>query len=239
MILSILLQATTTTIDMAATTIQEPQVAAPEESYLSLVLKGGWILLPIFLLSLLAIYVMINKFLVIKRLGKKDSIWLSRVTELISEGKIDKALKFCVERSHSSAKVIAAGLKEVDSSDAEIQEAMEVEARQQISTLESQMNWLSITASIAPMLGFLGTIFGVIKIFYDIARTNDLAIDTISTGLYQKMICSGAGLLVGIIAYAGYSLLNGQIDKVIVNIDRDSNEILKAVRAYKKRSLEA
>lgn len=221
------------------TTVDQVMQSAPEESYLSLVMKGGWILLPIFLLSLLSIYVIINKWLVISRLGKKDSVWLSRVVELVHEGKIDKALKFCVERPYASAKVIAAGLKEFDSEDAEIQEAMEVEARQQISTLEDQMNWLDITASIAPMLGFLGTIFGVIKIFYDIARTNDLAIDTISTGLYQKMICSGAGLLVGIIAYAGYSFLNGRIDKIIVNVDKESNEVLKAIKAYKKNKVEA
>lgn len=220
-------------------TVDQAMQSAPEESYLSLVMKGGWILLPIFLLSLLSIYVIINKWLVISRLGKKDSVWLSRVVELVHEGKIDKALKFCVERPYASAKVIAAGLKEFDKDDAEIQEAMEVEARVQVSTLEDQMNWLGITASIAPMLGFLGTIFGVIKIFYDIARTNDLAIDTISTGLYQKMICSGAGLLVGIIAYSGYYILNGRIDKTVVNIDKESNEVLKAIRAYKRGSVEA
>lgn len=220
-------------------TVDQAMQSAPEESYLSLVMKGGWILLPIFLLSLLSIYVIINKWLVISRLGKKDSVWLSRVVELVHEGKIDKALKFCVERPYASAKVIAAGLKEFDKDDAEIQEAMEVEARVQVSTLEDQMNWLGITASIAPMLGFLGTIFGVIKIFYDIARTNDLAIDTISTGLYQKMICSGAGLLVGIIAYSGYYILNGRIDKTVVNIDKESNEVLKAIRACKRGSVEA
>ncbi|MFT3995422.1 MAG: MotA/TolQ/ExbB proton channel family protein [Dysgonomonas sp.] len=231
MSLFVLLQESATVtpvVDMAT------EVAATEESYFSLILKGGWILLPIFLLSLLAIYVIINKWLVISRMGKKDSIWLSRVVELVHEGKADKSLKFCVERPYASAKVIAAGLKEIDSSDSEIQESMEVEARQQISVLESQMNYLGITASIAPMLGFLGTIFGVIKIFYDIAKTNDLAIDTISTGLYQKMICSGAGLLVGIIAYAGFYILNGRIDKVVANIDKDSNEVLKAIRAYKR-----
>jgi biopolymer transport protein ExbB len=215
---------------------EQATLATPEESYFSLILKGGWILLPIFLLSLLAIYVIINKWLVISRMGKRDPIWLSRVVELVNEGKTDKALKFCIERPYASAKVISAGLKESGESEKEIEEAMEVEARQQVSILENQMNWLGITASIAPMLGFLGTIFGVIKIFYDIARTNDLAIDTISTGLYQKMICSGAGLLVGIIAYSGYYLLNGRIDKAVVTIDKESNEVLKAIRAYKRGS---
>ena len=233
--LFILLQAANPVIEMADQAAQ----TAPEETYFSLVLKGGWVLLPIFLLSLLSIYVIINKWLVISRLGKKDSIWLSRVIELVNEGKIDKALKFCIERPYASAKVIAAGLKEFELSEKEIEEAMEVEARQQVNILENQMNWLGITASIAPMLGFLGTIFGVIKIFYDIARTNDLAIDTISTGLYQKMICSAAGLLVGIVAYSGYYILNGRIDKVVVNIDKDSNEVLKAIRAYKRGTIVA
>lgn len=231
-----LLQATTTVVDIAA---QQVGQAAPEESYFSLLLKGGWILLPIFLLSLLAIYVIISKWLQLNRMGKRDTVWLSRVSELVHEGKVDKALKFCVERPYASAMIIAAGLKEINSSNDEIEEAMQLESRVQISAIDSQMNWLGITASIAPMLGFLGTIFGVIKIFYDIARTNDLAIDTISAGLYQKMICSGAGLLVGIVAYAGFYLLNGRIDKIVINIDKDANEILKAIRNYKKSQIEA
>lgn len=230
-----LLQATTSVAQL----IGEQSQATFEESYFSLILKGGWILLPILLLSLLSIYVIINKWINLSRIGKKDTIWLSRVLELISEGKIDKALKFCVERPYASAQVIAAGLKDIELSEPEIEESMQLEARIQISKMESQMNYLGITASIAPMLGFLGTILGIIKIFYDIARTNDLAIDTISTGLYQKMICSAAGLLVGIVAYAGYHILNGRIDKMVVNVEKDSNEVLKAVRSYKKSIVRA
>lgn len=226
-----LLQAAAPVVEMANPMVTETM---PEESYLSLVLKGGWILLPIFLLSLLSIYVIINKWFALSKLGRKDTLWLSRVLELIHDRKIDKAVKICVERPHASAQVIGAGLKDFDNDIEDIQESMEVEGRIQASELDSQMNWLAVTASIAPMLGFLGTIFGVIKIFYDIARTNDLAIDTISTGLYQKMICSGAGLLVGIIAFAGYHLLNGRIDKIIVDLDKSSNEALRAIKAVKK-----
>lgn len=229
--LFVLLQAAAPVANAAEAIVNE---AMPEESYFSLILKGGWILLPIFLLSLLSIYVIINKWFVISKLGKNDQIWLSRVLELIHDRKIDKAMMICVERPNATAKVVASGLKEIDNTAEEIQESMEVEARQQLSALDFQMNWLAVTASIAPMLGFLGTIFGVIKIFYDIARTNDLAIGTISTGLYQKMICSGAGLLVGIIAFAGYHLLNGRIDRIVVELDKASNEVLKAIKSVKK-----
>lgn len=209
---------------------------APVEgiSYFQLVLKGGWILLPIFLLSLLAIYVIIERCLVISKNGKGDRVWFSRVRELVAENKIDKAVKFALQVPNASAKVIAAGLKEADKSVEEVEEAMQAEARQQIYLLEKGINYLDITASIAPMLGFLGTIFGVILIFYNISMTNDLNIANISDGLYQKMICSGAGLLVGIIAYSGYKVLNGRIDRIVVDMDKQSNEILKAVRAHKR-----
>ncbi len=228
-----LLQATATVAQMAGDQTQD----IAQESYFSLILKGGWILLPILLLSLLSIYIIINKWITLNRVGKKDSIWLSRVMELVVEGKIDKALKFCVERPYASAQVIAAGLKDIQLSESEIEESMQLEARIQITKMESQMNYLGITASIAPMLGFLGTILGIIKIFYEIATKNSFTIDTMSSGLYQKMICSAAGLFVGIVAYTGYYILNGRIDKMVVHIEKDSNEILKAIRNY-KRSME-
>jgi len=228
--LFVLLQATQSVV----TEIAENTPPVENISYFSLVLKGGWILLPIFLLSLLSIYLIIDRWLSINRLGKYDSVWFSRVLELVHENKIDKAVKFCLSRPYASGKVIAAGLKEAEGTEQEMEEAMQLEAREQISKMERGMNYLGITASIAPMLGFLGTIFGVILIFYNISMTNDLNIANISDGLYQKMICSGAGLLVGIIAYSGYYVLNGWIDRIVLSIDRSSNEILKAVRANKK-----
>ena len=238
MVLSVLLQVVAPAADTVNQVVaQVEQTPVEGESYLSLIMKGGPILIPIFLLSLLAIYVIINKWLYVGRVGKKDTIWLSRVTELVHEGKTDKALKFCAERPYASAKVIAAGLKDIELSESEIQESMEVEGRQQVVALESQMNWLGITASIAPMLGFLGTIFGVIRIFYTIALTSNFTIESISAGLYEKMICSGAGLLVGIIAYSGYYLINGRIDHVVANIDKDSNEVLRAIRNYKRGNI--
>lgn len=224
--LFILLQSVATNIDQATT-------SAPE-SYFSLILKGGWVMLPIAILSVLAIYYIIERLLVIRKMGKSDFIWLSRVVELISEKKTDQALRFCLEKPYVTAKVIGAAVKSVEEPIEEIENTMEIESRQQISKMENHMNYLGIIASIAPMLGFLGTIFGVITIFYNISQTADLDIATISDGLYQKMICSGAGLLVGIVAYSGYYILNGYIDKIVTNLDKDSNEALRAIKLAKK-----
>jgi biopolymer transport protein ExbB len=210
-----------------------------EESYFSLLMKGGWILLPLFALLLLAVAIMIERWLVISKAKSKDNLWLNHIFELISEGKISKAKLLCSEIQHASAKVIATGLDAADTNSIEeIQENMQLEGRQEASRLETGLNYLGITASIAPMLGFLGTIFGVINIFYHISVTNDLSIATISDGLYQKMICSGVGLFVGIIAYTGYYILNGKIDVIVSRVEKDSNEVLKTLRKYKKQPVE-
>jgi biopolymer transport protein ExbB len=107
---------------------------------------------------------------------------------------------------------------------------MEAEARQQVDQLSKGMNYLAIISSIAPMFGFLGTIFGVIKIFYSISLTDNISIGTISGGLYEKMISSAAGLLVGIIAFSAYHILNGSMDRIISSMERQSNQFLNLLR---------
>ena len=228
-LLTVLLQVAKVPADSTTTA-----VVVSNENYFQLLMKGGWILVPLFILFFLSIYMFIERWVSISALGKNDQIWFTRISELVADWKIDKAIKFCNEKPTSYSKVIAAGLEATHGDDIEIQDALQCEARQQISNLEKGMNYLGISASIAPMLGFLGTIFGVIKIFYNISVTNDLNIANISDGLYQKMICSGAGLFVGIIAYSGYYILNGRIDKIVVRMDKCSNDLLKDIRSYKR-----
>lgn len=234
-LLTVLLQVTAAVpTDSTSTAVV---AVASNQSYFQLLLKGGWILLPLFLLFFLSIYMFIERWVTISSLGKSDTLWFARINELVTDKKIDKAIKSCNEQSTSYSKVLAAGLEATEGDDIEIQDALQSEARQQISILERGMNYLGITASIAPMLGFLGTIFGVIKIFYNISVTNDLNIANISDGLYQKMICSGAGLFVGIIAYSGYYILNGRIDKIVIRIDKCSNDLLKDLRSYRRNKI--
>jgi len=227
-LLTVLLQLTSEAANDSTTAV------VVNHSYFSLLMKGGMILIPLTLLFILSNYIFIERWVSMNMLGKQDPVWFKHVNELVAEGKIDKAIQFCNEKPTSYSRVLAAGLESAGGEDIEIQDALQSEARQQISILESGMNYLGITASIAPMLGFLGTIFGVIKIFYNISVTNDLNIANISDGLYQKMISSGAGLFVGIIAYSGYYILNGRIDKIVVSIDKYSNDLLKEIRIGKR-----
>lgn len=218
----------------AAQTMQQP-VAEISDSYFTLLLKGGWILLPLFLLFALSIYVIIERMVVLKTLGKTDSVWFARIKDLVYEYKFDSAEKFCQASTNSYSKVVEAGLGQVNNDIEAVQTAMQGEATQQIARMEKHLNWLSITASVAPMLGFLGTIFGVINIFFHIAQTNEFEISTIADGLYQKMVSSAVGLFVGIVAYAGYYLLNGRIDTIVANMDKYSNDLVNMLRGGGKK----
>lgn len=218
----------------AAQTMQQP-VAEISDSYFTLLLKGGWILLPLFLLFALSIYVIIERMVVFKTLGKTDSVWFARIKDLVYEYKFDSAEKFCQASTNSYSKVVEAGLGQVNNDIEAVQTAMQGEATQQVARMEKHLNWLSITASVAPMLGFLGTIFGVINIFFRIAQTNEFEIATIADGLYQKMVSSAVGLFVGIVAYAGYYLLNGRIDTIVANMDKYSNDLVNMLRGGGKK----
>lgn len=224
-LLSIFLQAT------VATAPAETVAAVHSESYFSLLMKGGPILIPIFLLAGLAIFIISDKWYYFRKLGKHDSRAFGYLMKLIYGGETEKAGQFAAGQGFPSFKVVAAGLKADNRTMQDVEESMQIQSRVQIARLEKGIDYLAITASVAPMLGFLGTIFGVIRIFYDISKSGVLDISTISNGLYEKMICSGTGLLVGIIAYAGYSLLNNRIDKIVLQMDVVVNEALKAIRA--------
>lgn len=221
-------------VAVAAQTMQQP-VAEISDSYFTLLLKGGWILLPLFLLFAMSIYVIIERMVVLKTLGKTDSVWFARIKDLVYEYKFDSAEKFCQASTNSYSKVVEAGLGQVNNDIEAVQTAMQGEATQQVARMEKHLNWLSITASVAPMLGFLGTIFGVINIFFRIAQTNEFEIATIADGLYQKMVSSAVGLFVGIVAYAGYYLLNGRIDTIVANMDKYSNDLVNMLRGGGKK----
>jgi biopolymer transport protein ExbB len=223
MINSILLQVT-----------QLPQTPAvtpkATESVLEIAMKGGWILVPIAFFSIVAVYVIIDRWLATARTKKTDEL-VKSIAPMLKDDKLDMALVTCKSNGSPVGDVIAVGLETISRPINEVKDAMESEANQQIDKLSKNMHYLSIISSVAPMFGFLGTIFGVIKIFYNISLTDNISIGIISGGLYQKMISSASGLFVGIIAYTGYHLLNARIDKITSNIERQCNQFIALLRS--------
>jgi biopolymer transport protein ExbB len=216
------------------------ETLAREESTISLfsiVVKGGWIMIPIFILLGLAIFLMTDTWVSVNRLRKVNGRWFAHVLKLVHGGDMEQALSVAAKSPSALSRVAVAGLQSYGLPEKSIEEDMQVETRQVLAKPEGYTGYLGVIATIAPMLGFLGTIFGVIKIFFNISLTNDLSISSISDGLYQKMICSGAGLLVGIIAYIGYYILNHRIDGMVLGIDKGANELLKVLAATRAKKV--
>lgn len=197
-----------------ATQAMAQTVAAPKElSLFEFFLKGGVFLIPIVILFVYTVYLTIERYLFINKVAKQTSPGLmDSISTQLNSGNLDMAIASVQRENTAESKVLHEGLLTIGRPISEIESNMEKVTNIEIANMEKKMNHLGTIAGVAPTLGFVGTISGVIKIFYNISITENISIANISGGLYEKMISSGAGLIVGIIAYAAYHVLNGKID---------------------------
>ncbi|GAA3778801.1 MotA/TolQ/ExbB proton channel family protein [Flavobacterium ginsengiterrae] len=208
------------------------KVAHPETeiSVLGFILKGGFFLIPIALLLFYTIYVIFERYLYIKKASRIDSRLMQDVGDKLNAGNIELA-RTIVERSDTAVgNILKEGVLVIGRPIAEIESNMDRAADIEIGEMERRLGHLGLIAGIAPTLGFIGTISGVIKIFYSISVTENISIGNISGGLYEKMISSGSGLIVGIIAYSAYHLLNGKIDDFALKIQKQILEFVNIIQ---------
>lgn len=178
-----------------------------------LIIKGGIIMIPIGFLSLLSIYFIIERWVYINQAFKIEANFMANLNDLLGKGDIKAAKAYCQRLNTPISRVIEKGVNRIGKPIKDIESAMESAAGIESDKLEKNLGFLGLTAGIAPMLGFIGTISGIIKIFYNISVSDNISIGIIAGGLYEKMITSGAGLIVGVLAYAGYHILNNRIDR--------------------------
>lgn len=236
MLSSILLQITTTTGAVQDTLNQSASAVAavatpalPKEdslSLLTLIMKGGYIMIPIGILSVLSIYILIERWIIIRKANKLESNFMLTIKDYVQNGNITAAKAFTKSSSAPVYKMIEKGLNRIDKPIKEVETAIEGVGKLELAKLEKNLNILGIIAGIAPMFGFIGTISGVIKIFYNISLADNISIGLISGGLYEKMITSAAGLVVGIFAYVGYHILSMMVDSVVAKMETASVEFI-------------
>ena len=212
-------------MDSLAAGLTAPQVTE-SISLWDMAEKGGPILIPIAILSLIAFYIFFERLFTIRRFSKIDMNFMHQIRDYVHNGNIDAARMLCRNTNSPVARMIEKGIMRLGKSTQEIESAIENVGKLEIYKMEKNTNLLATIAGIAPMFGFLGTIFGVIKIFYEIAQQNSLEINTVSGGLYVKMISSATGLLVGMIAYAAYHYLVHLIDRVINKMEINAVEFI-------------
>jgi biopolymer transport protein ExbB len=194
-----------------------------------LLMKGGFIMIPIILLSIFSIYLFIERFLYIRKNAVVDQDLIYNVITENSNKRNEEALDLARNNDTSLGRILTSGLSQPGKTPVDVEKYMEATANIEISEMEKNTGYLGIIAGIAPMLGFIGTISGVIKIFYNISLADNISIGIIAGGLYQKMICSGTGLIVGVIAYSCYHYLQMMIDRYSIDMQRQVNEVVKAL----------
>jgi biopolymer transport protein ExbB len=194
-----------------------------------LLMKGGFIMIPILLLSIFSIYLFIERFLYIRKSTVVDTVMINNLIGDLRNKRTEEALAEARNNDTSLGRILESGLSESAKTPKDAENYMESTANLEISEMEKNTGYLGIIAGIAPMLGFIGTIAGVIKIFYNISLADNISIGIIAGGLYQKMICSGTGLIVGVIAYSCYHYLQMMIDRYSIDMQRQVNEVVKVL----------
>jgi biopolymer transport protein ExbB len=192
--------------------------------------KGGPFMIPLGLLLLYSLYLIIERYRYISRKAKVDRALMMNVQQNIKRGAFNEALQLVSTNQSAFGTVMKEGIQAAnsDATQSQIEANMEKVANIEIGMMEKNLGHLGLIAGIAPTLGFIGTISGVIRIFYEISQSGNVGIKDISGGLYEKMVSSGAGLTVGIIAYSGYHLLNSLVDAYVLRIQKANMEFLKS-----------
>ncbi|HQV00811.1 MAG: MotA/TolQ/ExbB proton channel family protein [Bacteroidia bacterium] len=209
--------------DTLATTSNPP---IPDMPLWEIVQSGGPIMIPIALLSVIAVFIFFERYFTISKRGKIDMNFMHQIRDHVHNGNIEAARTLCKNTNTPVAAMIEKGIMRLGKPIRDIETAIENVGKLEIYKMERYLNILGVIAAIAPMFGFLGTIFGVIKIFYQIALQNSLDLGVISGGLYVKMVTSAAGLTVGIMAYVLYHILTGMIDRVVNKMEINAVEFI-------------
>ncbi len=191
-----------------------------------MLIKGGWVMLPIGVLAVLGLVIFFERYFTIRKASKNESNLMMQVRGSIVAGNLESAIAICRNNNSPLGRMLQKGLLRIGRPIKDIEGAIENVGKLEVSKLEKNIGILGIVAGIAPMFGFLGTIVGVIKIFYDISQTDNISMGVISGGLYVKMVTSAAGLFVGIVAYVCYHILNMMVDKVILKLETDAIEFI-------------
>ncbi|WP_293311782.1 MotA/TolQ/ExbB proton channel family protein [Pedobacter sp. UBA5917] len=225
--INLLIQDTTKALQDTANALNQP-VTQPQEQlhFIDLLFKGGWVMIPLAFLAFLALIIFVERYLTIKKATKDEANLMVQIRSYIQSGNLDGAMSLLRNNNSPLSRMLQKGLKRIGRPIKDIEGAIENVGKLEVSKLEKNISILGIVAGIAPMLGFVGTIVGVITIFHQVSIKGAIEIGTISGGLYTKMITSATGLIIGIIAYVLYHILNIMVEKIILKMETDAIDFI-------------
>jgi len=205
---------------------------------LELLLKGGWIMVPILLLSILAGYAIIERLAVLSRDAKRRQPWLDSICTRLLTGDVQGAKMLCEQKGFAMARVMQVGLESLADGPQHLAAAMETAGQAEVYKLEKNLSLLGTIAGAAPMLGFLGTVLGMIQAFMAMAQaTNPISPQLLSAGIYEAMITTAAGLVVGIIADLGYKYILTRVQEATYRIEQAARQFIEVVQRAPQKEL--
>lgn len=203
------------------------QPAVQELSLWDLCLQGGWLMLPLAILSLICIYVFVERAIVVQKASRLDDSFMKRIRDYIHEGEIESAYNLCRKTDSPYSRLIAKGISRIGRPVNDIMAAIENNGNIEVANLSKGLPWLATTAAGAPMLGFLGTVIGMVQAFYSIASQGNTAnISTFSDGIYTALVTTVAGLIVGVVALFAYNYLIARINSVMTRMEASTMEFM-------------
>ncbi len=224
---SLLLQITTTAADTTTALVEGAKEAPESVRLIDLALAGGWAMIPLALLSLAAIYIFVERFLTLKKAAKNPEGFNERIKKMVLAGDINGAKMLCAQTNTPVSHMLEKGLTRIGNPLKNIETSIENVGKIEISRLEKNLSALATIAGAAPMLGFLGTVTGMIGAFIAIAQAEgSVSPKLLSSGIYEAMVTTATGLIIGLPAYVGYNYLVSKIDSIVHAMEYSSIEFL-------------
>lgn len=219
-LLNILIQATNLAI-------ASPEAEEIRLSLWELAKEGGWIMVVLAIFSVIAVYIFSERFITINKASKRDDNFMNVIRECMIEGKLEEAKDLCRQTDTPISRMIEKGISRIGKPLNDIQTAIENVGNLEVSKLEKGVALIGMISGAAPMLGFLGTVTGMIRAFYDMSMAgNNIDIELLSAGIYEAMVTTVGGLFVGILAYIFYNIIVSKIDKVVNLLESKSIEFM-------------
>ena len=207
----------------------EELVEGAEKSmnYIDMAIRGGWIMIPLAILSIVSVYIFFERYFAIKRATNEDAGFMNKIKDYIHEGKIESAIALCQSHDFPISRMIEKGVSRIGRPLNDVNTAIENVGNLEISRLEKSLPTLATVAGGAPMIGFLGTVIGMVKAFFDMASAgNNIDVGVLSEGIYTAMVTTVTGLVVGIIAYFAYNILVAKVEKVVFKMEARTMEFM-------------
>lgn len=214
-------------VDTMNNVVAATQPTEAKLSVLDLAISGGWIMIVLAILSIIAVYIFIERWITLHKANKSDKHFMTMIRDYIHDGKIKEAKALCNAKDTPISRMVGKGISRLGRPLSDIQQAIENEGNLEVSRLEKNLYLMATISSAAPMIGFLGTVIGMIQSFYDMSVAgNNVNLEILSSGIYLALVTTVGGLIVGIIAYTCYNILVSRVDKMVFKLESTATEFM-------------